>query len=179
MLTWLSSFIGKLFVLAGALVMSQMPLFMQYYTQQLAGRVAELQWQVEGISLMAAQSNKSLNQYVHKFLASDDPDFKQQGEFMQDTIGRCRDFSVSLTTLQQASVWTKPFVFLQNVNWSIVKATYVSYEPGLTLNIEGGIFVMIGMGLGSAVFYLLRQFFNLIFRFFRRLMTNRVETKGT
>lgn len=157
MIKWLGSLIGKLFIIAGALLMSQMPLFMQYYTQQLAGRVSELQWQKENFEQMAVQSGKSLDQYVQKFLINDDLDFKQQGQFMKATIERWEDFSKSLVELEKASVWAKPFVFLQKLDWNIMLATYDSFEPGLTLNLEGVVFAVAGMFIGSFLFFLIRS----------------------
>jgi Protein of unknown function (DUF2937) len=159
MIKWMGSLVGKLFIVAGALIMSQMPLFMQYYTQQLAGRVSELQWQMEGVEQLAAKSGKNLDQYIQKFLVSDDLDFRQQGQFMKETNDRWRDFSTNLSALQQATAWTKPFVFLQKLNWTIMLATYDSYEPGLTLNIEGAVFALAGMGIGALLFSLIKHLF--------------------
>lgn len=163
MMAWIGSIISKVFMVMGALLLSQMPLYMQYYTQQLDGRVSELQWQIEAIGQMATQSGKDLDQYIGKFLTSDDPDFKLQGRFMSETRERWNDFSNNLKALKQSTVWTRPFIFIRNVNLTIAQATLASFQPGLTLNIEGAVYIVVGMVLGSVIFYLLRQLLRILF----------------
>jgi hypothetical protein len=177
MLKWIGSFFGKLFALAGALIMSQAPLFIQYYTQQLAGRVAELEWQMQSMREVATLSGKNLDEYVQKFLISTDQDFKLQGQFMAGVINRWHEFTESLHALQHATVWTKPFIFLQKMDWSIAHSTYESYKVGLTLNLEGLMFTLAGLILGYLVFLVVQQILILTASPFKRLFGSRKKNE--
>lgn len=154
---WIAGIFDKILALAGALVLSQGPVFMQAYTHQLSGHVAELQWQMDAMQRVAAQSGKSLNQFVEKFLTSQDKDFALQGQLMWDTMERWHNYSEGLFALQNATVWTRPFVFIRHFEWNIVQSTYESYDIGLTLNIEGIVYALIGMLIGYLIAVLLRQ----------------------
>src|ERR1700675_1311335 len=107
---WIAGIFDKLLALIGALVLSQAPVFMQAYIHQLSGHVAELQWQMDSMQRVAAQSGKTLDQFVQKFLASTDLDFALQGQVMQGIIERWHNYSDGLLALQHATVWTRPFV---------------------------------------------------------------------
>src|SRR5437016_4244626 len=101
----------RLFILIGAVLGSQFPEFMQQYTQRLSGHAAELSQLIAKLNEIARISNKTLDQYIYKFLSSSDPDFVNQGEFMNDVVHRWQDLNVSLQSLSEATIWTKPFYF--------------------------------------------------------------------
>jgi hypothetical protein len=63
----------------GAFVASQIPEFIQQYTQRLAGHVNELYRLLNQMRQVASYSNKTLDQYIQKFITSSDPDFARQG----------------------------------------------------------------------------------------------------
>jgi hypothetical protein len=140
--------IDKLGMCGGALLFSQLPLFIQYYTQQLVGRVYELQWQVEAIRQVAIQSGKGLDQYIQKFILSTDPDFVLQGQLMQQMMSRWHYYSEGLLALEHASLWMQPLIFLRYFDWSVARSTYDNYTAGLTLNSEGLVFGGLGMIAG-------------------------------
>lgn len=154
---WIAGIFDKILALAGALVLSQAPVFMQAYTHQLSGHVAELQWQMDSMHRVAAQSGKSLDLFVQKFLNSTDIDFQLQGQLMRGTIERWQNYSEGLFALQHATVWTRPFVFIRHFEWNIAHSTYESFDIGLTLNIEGIVYALIGMLIGYLVAVLLRR----------------------
>lgn len=163
MIKWLGNIIDRLFAVAGALVFSQAPLFMQYYTQQLSGHVAELKLNVEAMGKIAAQSGKTLDQYVLKFMASTDPDFNLQGKLMQSMVERWTVFNENLYSMQNATVWTRPFLFIRQFDWDIARTTYHTFEVGLTFNLEGIIYAFLGLLFGYLVFMLIRKVFTFIF----------------
>src|SRR5689334_6399572 len=105
MLKWFGTLFERLIGIAGALLLSQMPLFMLQYTHELSGHVAELQTQVTSISRVATQGGKNLDSFVEKFIRSADPDFHAQGMLMKGMVQRWHQLSDGLTALQQAAVW--------------------------------------------------------------------------
>jgi hypothetical protein len=148
MVGWLGRILDKICLFAGALLFSQFPLFIQYYTQQLSGRVDELKWQIDAIHQAALLSGKGIEQYINKFLSSQDADFVLQGQLMQQIISRWHHYSEGLFSLEHATVWMKPILFIQYLDWNVVHSTFGLYEMGLTFNMEGMVFGIIGMMIG-------------------------------
>lgn len=95
-----------------ALIFLQMPMFMHQYTQRLAGHVDELAIHINLLQKAAAFSDKTLDQYIHKFLLSMDPDFTHQGEIMQNLVERHKELSVVLNGMYDSSVVGRPFFLL-------------------------------------------------------------------
>lgn len=169
----MNKFIGSIYekicLLIGILIFSQFPLFIQNYVQQLSGRVHELHWQIDSMRQMASQSNKTLEQYIHKFLSNDDADFISQGKILQETVNRWNRYSEGLFALEHATVWSKPLMFLRYFDWNIVVKTYDHFEPGFTLNLEGIVFACIGMACGSLFYVCTRIVFRAFLGSFKRL----------
>ena len=159
--------LDRIFAALGALLFSQVPLFIYYYMQQLQGRVAELLGQKEALIRVAAQTGKTLDQYILKFLNSSDPDFSAQGHLMQGLLERLKTLSTGLSQLQNATVWEKPFIFIKAFYWDIASSTWSQYAIGIPLSIEGGVYAFAGLLVGFGVFYLIKQIFALLWRPFR------------
>lgn len=156
MLRFTISMIDRLCAVAGAFFFSQIPLFMNYYTHQLIGHVAELQWQVSTMRHSASLVGKSLDQYVQKFRTHNDPDFSLQGNMMQQVLDRWNHFSEGLQSLQHATIWEKPFFFVKILDWNIAKSTFAAYEPGVPTSLEGGIYTLAGLLFGFSIFWTIR-----------------------
>ncbi len=146
------SLIDRLFVVAGAFIGSQVPEFMNQYTQRLSGHVAELDHLLQNLRQAAAFSNKTLEQYIQKFLTNSDPDFSHQGEFMQTMLTRWQDLSLSLQKMTESSMWSRPYVFFNYLNYDIAKSTLASYNPGLSLTIEGLCYTGMGLVIGFLIY---------------------------
>lgn len=157
MFKWLGGLIDRLFAVGGALTFSQFPLFMQQYQQHLSGHVTELQTQVQAMRNAASLTGKSLHQYVVKFLSSGDVDFKHQGELMNSMIQRHQSLMEGYNALHDASIYSKPFVFIKYFDWDISKSTWESFEIGFSFNIEGIAYALIGIAFGLFIFWTLRK----------------------
>lgn len=154
-LRFLSGLLDRLFVVAGAFMGSQIPQFIHQYMQRLAGHVDELNYLIGNIRQLASHSNKTLEQYIDKFLSNGDPDFVQQGQFMQTVVGRWQDLSQTLAQLNDSSFWTRPYVFVSSLNPDIAKATFYSFVPGISLSIEGLYYTGLGLIFGYCVYHLI------------------------
>lgn len=157
MLRFTMTIADRVCAVAGAFLFSQIPLFMQYYTHQLIGHVAELQWQVSSMRHSASIVGKSLEQYIQKFVTHSDPDFSLQGRMMQQVVDRWNHFSQGLQGLQEASVWEKPYLFVKTLDFNIAKNTFSAYQPAIPTSLEGGIYAFIGLLCGFAIFWMLRR----------------------
>lgn len=153
----IGSLIDRLFVVAGAFIGSQLPSFIQQYTQRLSGHVEELSRMVNTLRQAAAQSDKTLEQYIAKFISSSDPDFSKQGEFMQSMVVRWQELSISLRQLNETTLWNKSLVFFKGWSSDIVKATFASFQPSLSLTVEGFAYTAIGFFIGYLAYRALKK----------------------
>lgn len=149
---WLSELLDRIFVVLGALLLSQVPLFIQQYQQHLAGHVAELQYQIDAMEEIAGKTGKTLNEFIQKFISSSDLDFSAQGRLMSAMVERFTQLSEALTSLENASILTKPFIFLAHSKYMIVNETWHSFELGLTFTFEGLVYALVGMCLGYFIY---------------------------
>lgn len=168
MWTWILRWIDRLLVVLGALLFLQMPVFMQQYELQLAGHRDELQYQVAEMQKAASHSGKNLDNYIKKFIASEDVDFARQGEIMSAMLLRWQNFSEAAQALKKSSVWSHPFVFVKYLNYEIAKSTLQTFRVGISLTYEGIIYGLIGMFAGYFCFACLRKFVSLFLALFSR-----------
>lgn len=160
MLNWIGGLLDRGCAVAGALLFSQLPLFMQQYTQQLSGHVAELNLQVSAIQQAATHSGKTLEQFIQKFVESADPDFFRQGEIMLAMVNRWHNFSDAYKALYESSIFTKPLEFLYHFDFEIASNTWSHYTFGIPFNLEGLIFALIGIAFGYVIFSMIRKIFS-------------------
>ena len=142
----------RLSIVAGALFGSQIPEFIQQYTQRLAGHVDELQKMVNQLQGMAALSHKSLEQYIQKFRDNADPDFVQQGNFMEGLVLRLGELKGALVHLTEGSAWMRSFYFFKELQSDIAQSTYHAFQMGINFSAEGLFFACGGMVLGWAIY---------------------------
>jgi len=161
MRNWLLGIIDRLLVVTGALLFSQAPQFLSQYTHRLAGHAEELKLHIRAIQQAAIKSGLELPEYLTKFTSHQDPDISMHGQMMQGMIDRYAQLSQGLTALQDSTPFTRPFAFIQHLNWDIVKATFHSFQPGLLLTMEGAIYAVVGMGLGYVTFRMICGVFSL------------------
>lgn len=152
---WFSKVLDRLFVVLGALLFLQFPLFIYQYQNQLIGHVDELKRQVETMQRTAFSSGKSIDQYIQKFIDHADSDFSQQGAAMKETKLRWQKLSNALVKLQNASPLTKPWIFFSHLDWDIMLSSARNYEPGIPFSREGLCYAFLGMGAGALLFYLM------------------------
>ncbi len=144
--------IDRLILISGVLLGAQIPLFMQQYIQRLAGHVSELNHFIANLNALAAQSHKTLHQYIEKFELSIDSDFAAQGAFLSATLKRQMMLDQALQSLLAAPFWQKPYYFLTSLQYEIAKATLEIFQPGLSLTLEGASYMVLG-GLITLGFY--------------------------
>lgn len=163
----ISTIFDRLFVIVGALLGAQLPLFIQLYTQRLAGHAAELNRFLNQLRQLANQSHKTLNQYIEKFLASNDLDFANQGELMLKTVKRWEELNSSFLALTNSYSWNRPFIFFKNVQWEMAQSTLYTFKPGIQINLEGLAYMAAGAILGFCIYQLLSFLFQKIFQKFK------------
>lgn len=163
MFKWFGTILERLCGIAGALLLSQFPLFMQQYTHQLSGHVAELHRQVGAMREVALQGGKSLDAFILKFVANADPDIRAQGHLMQQMVHRWHQLSDGLASLLHAALWERPYLFFKYLDKGVVHDTWRTFEPGLPLTIEGACYAFAGLLVGTVLFKLIRSFMSALF----------------
>lgn len=164
MLKFLSWLFDRLFVVLGALMGSQVPEFIQQYTQRLGGHVDELSHLLSMMKQSAALSNKSLENYIQKFMSNGDPDFVLQGKFMSSILSRWEQLTHSLYSLMESSIWAKPYVFFVNVDSEIFASTVKSYHPGFALTVEGLLYAALGAVISCSLYHGVLKLFKMLFK---------------
>lgn len=165
--------IDRLSVMVGAIVGSQVPTFIQQYMSRLEGHVEELQKILNQLRGAASISNKTLEEYIHKFIINPDQDFVHHGEFLQSLVIRYEQLNQTLYHLTQSSVWTRPYMFLHDLQHDIAHSTLISFQPGIQFNLEGLTYILIGSIAGWAFYQILAKIFTIGFS---RVVVNSKQT---
>lgn len=153
----LGRMIDRSFAVVGAFLFCQFPLFIQQYMLLLQGHLTESRLQLQELEHNASLGNKTLLEYIHKFVVSSDPDFVRQGQWMESIQARAAFLGEAYTTLRESSVWTKPFVFLFHFDRPIFTETARLFSFGFPLTLEGCIYAIIGIGFGVLCYRFLRR----------------------
>ncbi len=157
------SFVGKVLdrvcAVGGAFLFCQLPLLMHEYSMVLSGHLAESRRQINMLQHAASLTNKTLQEYIAKFLKQQDLDFVHQGQLMQSMQSRYDELSEAYTALTTSTVWTKPFVFIKNLDSDVFWDTMSNFTPGLTLTIESIVYAVIGASVGVLVYRFISNIF--------------------
>lgn len=165
-MNFIGSILDRIFVLIGAFLGSQLPQFMEQYIQRLAAHIAELNHLIEKLRGIASLSNKTLEQYIGKFLNSSDSDFTLQGQFMEEMVSRWATLTSSWNQITQSSLWMKPYVFLREMNSSLVESTWKGFQPGISLTVEALCYTLLGAFFGFIIYQILLKMVLFIYRTF-------------
>lgn len=151
-MTWLGRILDRIFALAGAIFFAQFPQFFSQYLHELSGHVAELSYQLSIIQETAKISQKSIGALIQKFLQSSDSDIIRQGDMLQGIVERYNAFTQADMALSQASLFTKPFLFIRYADIKIVKETLDHFQLGFSFNLESFVYAFIGVVFGITVY---------------------------
>ena len=155
-LPFVEGLLDRVFFLCGAFIGSQIPLFIEQYKQRLSGHIEALALQLAELTKIAAASNKSLGQYIHKFKISLDADFVNQGYFMEGIVSRYQELQNVLQVLDQSPSWLQLIHFIRNINLDIAKSSLSAFTPGFLFSIEGLTYTAIGIIGGCLIYRLLK-----------------------
>ncbi len=150
----LSFVLDRIFVVAGALLFLQIPNFFVHYTQRLGGHASELKLQIDAMYKIAAQSGKTLPEFISKFQSSVDMDISLQGSLMKGMLVRYMDLSDAYEAMLHATPLTRPLIFISNLQWNVAWMTWQDFTWGISFSLEGLVYGFIGMIFGSALCWL-------------------------
>lgn len=156
------SVLSKASILLFAILLSQFPAYENSYEQRLSGHVDELRYHIDSMKETARLSGKTLDEFVAKFQASQDPDFHRQGVLMAGMQTRLLRLESALVNLDSATLLSRPFIFMLYFDKAIAKATLKKYHFALPLSFEGVCWAVIGAFIGYFFYQLLLKAFKIV-----------------
>ncbi len=137
--------LDRVLCVVGAVLFSQAPEFMQQYLQRLGGHLDEARRQLLHFQETAAQSGLTLERLIGQTGANPDPAVAKLGGVMTETITRVDTLASAQSAIQQASLWSRPFIFLRHVDLTIAHATWAVFKPAVPTTVEGLVYALLGM----------------------------------
>jgi hypothetical protein len=129
----------------GTVIFSQIPEFMQQYLQRLGGHLDEARRQVEQFHRTATQSGLTLAKLIEQTTTNTDPAVAKLGGVMTEAMTRVDTLEAAQAALQHSSLWSRPFVFLQQLDPTIAHATWTIFKPAVPTTVEGLVYSLCGM----------------------------------
>jgi hypothetical protein len=138
---------------AGAVLFSQAPEFMQQYLQRLGGHLDEARRQLAQFKNVAAQSGLSLEQFIAQTNANADAAVAKLGGVMSEAVERVVHLETAQAAISQASPLARPFAFLRHVDAEIANATWSIYKPAVPTTVEGLLYALLGMAVFLGIYH--------------------------
>jgi hypothetical protein len=147
------SLLDRILCVVGAVLFSQIPEFMQQYLQRLGGHLDEARRQLQIFQETAAQSGLTLDRLINQTTANADPAVAKLGGVMTDAVARVDVLASAQTAMENASLWTRPFVFLRHLDFGIARGTWTIFKPAVPTTIEGLLYAALGMIILMAAYH--------------------------
>lgn len=147
------SLVDRILCVVGAVLFAQAPEFMQQYLQRLGGHLAEARRQLAQFEEIARQAGKSVQELATQYAANADPAVVSMGKLVNDSELRVSALGAAEAAIRDASVWSRPFVFLRQLDWEIARGTGSIYKPAVPTTIEGLLYGLIGVVLILGLYY--------------------------
>jgi hypothetical protein len=164
--------IDRLVCVAGAVLFSQAPEFMQQYLQRLEGHLDEARRQIAALTRAADSSGLTLDQLVADATRNADPAIARLGGVAQGAVQRVAALQASDDVLRHASALTRPFVFLAHLDPGIVRGTASIFRPAVPTTLEGMAYAAVGVIAALALYH------GLVLAPLRRLARRRALRRG-
>jgi hypothetical protein len=149
-----SGLLDRALCVLGAVAFSQIPEFMQQYLQRLGGHLDEARRQLAHFQQTAEQSGLTLAKFISQTSANTDPAVAKLGAVMTESATRVDTLAAAQDAISHASLWSRPFVFLQHIDTAIARATWEIFKPAVPTTAEGLVYSLFGMLVLLAVYHL-------------------------
>lgn len=150
--------------LFGGVSASQVPEFVQQYSQRLGGAVDELTDFVQTFDKDASEHDLTRQEALQRYGKSQDPFLDRRGERVVETVQRYERLTAHKQDLETAGPFARLYVFARNFDPEFVESTYQSYEPAVPVTPEGALHAGVGLLAGM----LLARLLGGLFGMFRR-----------
>lgn len=144
-----TGFLDRLLAVVLALAAAQAPIYLDQYTQVLAGVRLEASTRYEELVREANALQLSVERFVQRHEQNADPVFQASGRIHRTTLERYRRFETSYRELTEASAWRRPVVLARQFDPQIHEA--LRFTPGLPLSTEGLVWALGGVLLAGLI----------------------------
>ncbi len=145
--------IDRLLCVVGAVLCSQLPEFIQQYVQRLGGHLDEARRQLGQFQKIAAKSGLTFDQLMAKSRDASEATVARLGQLMHESVVRVDALAAADAAIRDASIFSRPFVFLHHVDFSIARATGSVFKPAVPTTVEGMLYAGFGMLLILALYH--------------------------
>jgi hypothetical protein len=156
-LRYIGSFFGslaeRLVVFFVALFLSQAPQYMNLYLNVLSGAKAAHEKSLATLTEKASELDMTVQQFIDDLLKSESKVSKSSGQVHQKQLADYENTRRAFEALKNASAFSRPFVFIKHVDWSLAKN--VQFQPALPLAPEALAYVLVGVMLGMLLYRVL------------------------
>lgn len=146
--------LDRVLCVAGAVLFSQLPEFMQQYLQRLEGHLDEARLQLERLRQAAAQSGMTLDQLVADAGHNPDASAGRLSGIVHAAVARVDELAAADAALRHASAWSRPFEFAAHLDPGIARATWSIFRPAVPTTPEGFLYAGAGMVVILAAYHL-------------------------
>jgi DUF2937 family protein len=146
--------LDRVLCVLGAVIFSQAPEFMQQYLQRLGGHLDEARRQLHQFQAVAAQSGLTLERLISQTTTNSDSAVAKLGGVMSQAVVRVDTLESAQSAIQNASLWSRPFVFLRHVDSSLAHATWAIFKPAVPTTAEGLVYAGFGMLTCIVIYHL-------------------------
>lgn len=146
----------RIFVFFMALFISQAPQYMNLYLNVLSGAKAAYEKSVKEIAEKASELGMTTNEFIADLTKSQSQAAKKSGELHQSQLNHFENAKKAFDAIKNAGAFSRPFVFLKHVDWSLAKS--VQFQPAFPFTLEALIYVIVGIILGMLLFRALLHF---------------------
>ncbi|MBN1495587.1 MAG: DUF2937 family protein [Spirochaetes bacterium] len=154
---FIDALLDRICAVLGAIAFAQFPQYLILYIQRLGGHVDEAARNIDKYREIAKELGKSLYQYSQHLLGSNDPAVFKTGQKIALDLQRYDSLTAALRELEAAPAYKKFFVFIQNIDLDIARATLANFTPGLPFSLEGAAYAAIGIVIGMILYFCLSR----------------------
>lgn len=152
--TWLDGIVDRVLAVAGAVLFSQAPEFFQQYLQRLGGHLDEARRMLAQFERTAGEAGLTLEKFINQTSTNYDPAVARLAGVMKDSLERVQHLAEAFAALRDASAWSRPFVFLRDLDAAIARATWTDYKPAVPTTVEGLLYAAAGMLVFLGIYHL-------------------------
>lgn len=137
--------VDRVLCVVGAVAFSQAPEFMQQYLQRLGGHLAEARKHLEQFEEIARQAGKTVQELAAQYLSNADPSVSSMGKLINETQQRVDSLATAEIAMRDTSLWSRPFVFLRDIDSEIARGTLGVFKPAVPTTVEGVVYALLGV----------------------------------
>ncbi|MDX2186865.1 MAG: DUF2937 family protein [Opitutaceae bacterium] len=154
---WFDRWADRIACVIGAVLAAQGPSFMLQYLQRLGGHLDEARRQLALLVSAAEKSGRPWREWAESAQANSDAAVAELGKVIIDSHARVEHLQQAHDSLAQASVFSRPIVFLRDLDTQVFSGTWSDYSPTVPTTVEGAVYAFVGMVLAWSLYSLLTE----------------------